>query len=220
LKAALARFTKGVLFNSPLRRYAFPRYAYMFTPPQLIFLCQTLESTREVEGQIAEVGCSEGSTTVFLNRHMDAIGLDKPYVALDTFQGFTRDDISFEVSTRGKSADFYNGFQANSQRWFDATMRQNAITRVRTIKADVSQYALRQLGPFSFVLLDVDLYRPIEKALPELSGALSPGGVIVVDDCNEKDPLWDGADQAYKEFMRRLGKEPDIVLGKLGIVRK
>jgi len=47
-------------------------------------------------------------------------------------------------------------------------MLQNAITRVKSIEADVNQYDLRTLGPLSFCLLDVDLYRPIRKSLKEL----------------------------------------------------
>lgn len=214
------KLVKEVLFHSPLRRYFFPRYLYNFTAPQLCFLCQCIESTWEVEGAVAEIGCASGSTTVFLNKYMDAQHIRKDYYALDTFCGFVAEDIQVEVADRGKSPGLFTGFQVNKKKWFDATVRQNGIGRVRSIEADVNRFDLTTLGPLAFVLLDVDLYRPIKKALPELYQVLSPGGMMVVDDCNPQSARWDGADQAYKEFLAEQGWMAHVVHGKLGIVRK
>ena len=99
----------------------------------------------------------------------------------------------------------------------DASERHH---RVKSIEADVNQYDLRTLGPLSFCLLDVDLYRPIRKSLKELYDVLSPGGIMVVDDCDESNRVWDGADQAYKEFMKDAGRPIEIRHGKLGLIRK
>jgi O-methyltransferase len=220
----LDRLLKEIQFQSPLRRYFFPRYLYNFTPPQLCFLCQCLENTRDVPGNIAEVGCASGSTTVFLNKCMEAHGFEKTYYAVDTFSGFVPEDVNVEVSERGQSRQarwwIENSFAVNKQKWFDWTMLQNAITRVKSIEADVNQYDLRTLGPLSFCLLDVDLYRPIRKSLKELYDVLSPGGIMVVDDCDESNRVWDGADQAYKEFMKDAGRPIEIRHGKLGLIRK
>jgi O-methyltransferase len=220
LNPRLGKFLKGVLSVSPVREYFFPRFHYNFTAPQLCFLCQCIEETRGVEGAIAEIGCSNGSTTVFLNKYMDAQQIEKKYYALDTFSGFVAEDIAVEVADRGKAANLFSAFQANSRKWFDDTMRQNKIVRVHSIEADVNKYDLRTIGPLSFVLLDVDLYRPMKKALPELYDALSPQGIMVVDDCDAGNVRWDGSDQAYKEFMSERGLPPTIVHGKLGILRK
>ncbi|HEX7502777.1 MAG TPA: TylF/MycF/NovP-related O-methyltransferase [Acidobacteriota bacterium] len=209
-----------ILFHSPWRRYFFPRYLYNFTPPQLCFLCQCIEDTAHVAGAVVEVGCSIGSTTVFLNKAMDALNIEKEYLALDTFSGFAAGDTRFEVAERGKSRDLFNAFQVNKRKWFDDTMRRNGITRVRSIAADVNECDLTMLGPISFSLLDVDLYRPMKKGLPELYEVLSPGGIIVVDDCTSANRTCDGSEQAYREFMKERGLLPQIVLGKLGVVRK
>ncbi len=99
-------------------------------------------------------------------------------------------------------------------------MRQNNITGICSIETDVNEYDLTTLGPLSFVLLDVDLYRPIRKALPELYQVLSPGGIMVVDDCDPSSDRWDGSDQAYKEFMEERSLPSQIIYGKLGIIRK
>ena len=221
MNAKLAKAVRGMLSNSRFRRLVFPTYGYEFTPAQLCFLCQCLQDTKHLHGAVAEVGCNDGATTLFLNRYLDCESIEKPYFAVDTFAGFVPADVEFEVEKRRKSKDMYEGrFEANSKKWFDRTMRLHGVSRVRSIQADVNAFDLRTLGPISFVLLDVDLYKPIRKALVELYEALEPGGTIVVDDCDAGNARWDGADQAYKEFMRAAGNEPIIVHRKLGVVRK
>ncbi len=223
VKKMLKRLAKKTLLRTPLKRHFIPAYRYMYRPEQLWFLCEALRSTADVEGNIAEIGCAFGNTTIFLNFYMDDIGLEKPYYAVDTFSGFVDDDIDVEVNDFGKGAysDIYeNEFSLNDQAWFDLAMKKSKIRRVQSIKADVNVYDLSTLAPLSFCLLDVDLYRPIKKALPELYASMSPGGLIVVDDCDADFEVWEGADRAYKEFMQTLGRAPDIRHQKLGLIRK
>lgn len=200
-------------------QYAKYDHLYNFTVPQLIFLCQCIEEVREVKGDIAEIGAYEGRTTVFINKYLDAQEIDKKYYAIDTFSGFVQQDINYEVSTRQKDPSLYTGFKT-SKKAFDITMNRNGIRRVTSIQADVNKYDLTSVGNLCFALLDVDLYRPMKKSLKELYDALSPNGIIIVDDCDTKSEAWDGSDQAYKEFMQELNQPIEITLGKLGIVRK
>lgn len=216
----IRRAIKSLLFHSPLRKNFFPVYRYLFTPAQLCFLCECLEQTRDVAGDIAEIGCFVGYTTLFLNKHMDSSGISKGYTAVDTFSGFIPSDIEFEVTSRGKSRSMYRGWRVNDQRWFDGSLAENGITRVRSIKGDVNLIDLTALAPVAFALLDVDLYRPTAKALPELWQALSPGGVIIVDDCSASDTYYDGADAAYKDFATANQMPVEIVHSKLGILRR
>ncbi len=194
-------------------------HSFNFSITQLIFLCQCLGKVKEVKGDIAEIGANEGKTTVFLNKYMDAEKIDKKYYALDTFSGFTSCDIDYEVSLRQKDPSFYTGFKA-SKKAFDIVMNRNKINRVVSIQADVNNYNLKSFGRLSFALLDVDLYRPMKKSLSELYDILTPNGIIVVDDCDNGNILWDGSDQAYKEFMHEINQPVEILFGKLGIIRK
>lgn len=211
---------KEVLFHSPFRGKFFPLYEYNFTPAQLCFLCQCIDDTRHIKGAIAEIGCSSGATTIFLKKYMESVNIDKPYYAIDTFSGFVAEDMDFEVTARGKSKNFFVGFEVNKRKWFDGTMRQNSVSDVTSIEADVNKYDLTGLGPLSFVLLDVDLYQPMKKCLYDLYQVLAPGGMIVVDDCDSSNIKWDGSEQAYKEFMKEREQACQIVLRKLGIVKK
>ena len=220
LKLTIKKLLKDFLFHTPIRKNFFPIYDYNFTPPQLCFLCQCLEDARHVTGSIAEIGCAGGSTTVFLNKYLSAQNIEKTYYAVDTFSGFVSRDIEFEVSNRGKSPGMFTSFRVNKKKWFDGTMQQNHISRVSSIEANVNDYDLKTLGPISFALLDVDLYLPMKKCLKELYEVLTPSGMIIVDDCNPNDIRWDGSDQAYKEFMKEINQPPQVVHGKLGVIKK
>ncbi len=195
-------------------------YPYNFQPSQLCFLCACLEETRNVPGNVAEVGCAHGYTAVFLNKYMDDQKIEKQYFAVDTFSGFVTEDLAFEVVQRGKPPGLITGFEDNRKKWVDESMRANAIRRVKSIQADVNELDLTTLGPLAFCVLDVDLYRPMSKALEELYDVLSPGGVMVVDDCDPNNVRWDGADQAYREFTKSRGLPYTVVHRKLGVVRK
>lgn len=220
LRQEIKKFLKDILFHTRFRKNFFPLFQYNFTASQLCFLCQCLEKTKNIQGEIVEVGCAGGSSTVFLNKYMDSENIDKKYYAIDTFSGFVTKDIDYEVTERNKKPEYFNSFKINSKEWFDGTMSQNGISRVKSIKADVNVFDLKTLGAVSFAILDVDLYRPMNKCLHELYEMLSPGGILVVDDCNTGDIRWDGSDQAYKEFIKEKNHKSEIVHGKLGVIRK
>jgi O-methyltransferase len=213
------KLIKEIVHRSSLRPFLFPVYRYNMSPPQLCFLCQCIEQTRDVPGCVVEVGCSTGETTIFLKKYMDAQGIEKAYVCLDTFSGFMAEDIAHEVAVRNKSPGVFTGFRANKKAWFDATMRANGVSGVRSIESDVNRFNFSTLGAISFALLDVDLYHPTKHSLMPLFRQLSPGGILVVDDCDPSNALWDGSNQAYKEFVCEIGHPAQVVFGKLGIIR-
>lgn len=223
VKSQLIVWGKDLVVRSPWWWRVLPRYGYSFNAVQLTFLCECLQRTRSVPGSIVEVGTAAGRTALFLNNYLTAAGIEKPYIAVDTFSGFVQRDIEYEVRTRGKHEYDYHGirgFRDNKQSWFDATMRRHKFSHVRSIRADVNDYDLRTLGTISFCLLDVDLYRPMKKALSELYESLSVGGIIVVDDASADDARFDGALQAYREFMHSIHQPEQIVHTKLGLVTK
>ena len=216
----MLKFFRRIIFNTPLREYAFYKFNFNFTADQLCFLCQCIEQVREVNGSIAEIGCAIGNTTVFLNNYMDAEKIEKKYFAIDTFSGFVSEDVEYEVSKRNKDPLLFDGFQCNMKKWFDYTMNLTSVHRVVSIQADVNKYDLTTLGSICFALLDVDLYRPIKKCLKELYSVLTPNGIIVVDDCDSKNNRFDGSAQAYNEFVNEINHPIQIIHHTLGIVRK
>ena len=214
---------KRALFWSPLRSYLLHQYRYAFTPAQLARLTALATEAVAAPGDFCEIGCYRGYTTVWLNRHLDAVAPAKRYWAIDTFGGFVPTDVAHERQVRGKdSAEdrrALDKFTVNSQRWFDRTMALNGITRVTSHAAAVQDFAFPADARFCYVLLDVDLYRPTRAALEKLWPQLSPGGVIVVDDCHAGH-VYDGARQALEEFCPARGLHFEVVEAKLGVLRK
>lgn len=195
----------------------FNRYEYMFSPEELCFLCSCITKTRNLPGPILEVGCAMGNTTVFLNKHMDYSKIEKQYICIDTFSGFTQTDIKHEIS-RGKDLTILNTeFKMNSQKWFDRTMQINGISRVKSFQADIGQFEFKETKDISFCLIDVDLYIPVKLALEKTYKLMDNGGIIVVDDCWQNQ-IYDGAYQAYIEFVSTHNLPKKIVLGTLGVI--
>ncbi len=203
---------------TPLRKYLYYRYSYSFSPGQLCFLVDCLNRTAHVEGSVAEIGCAYGQTTVFLDRHLTAMNDARPYVCIDTFEGFTLEDRDFEERARGKSSAGYRYcFADASMKGFRRTLALNGVTRVTPVQADIKAYDMDALPAISFCLIDVDLYLPVKAALDKVMSRMSLGGIVVVDDC-QPHPLWDGALQAYEEFTSEHRIEPRIVEGQFGLI--
>lgn len=208
-----------LLYHSPLFGLVAARYPYFFTPAQLGFLCDCLDETLDLPGCVIEVGCARGSTTIFLNRHLQARGTEKPYYALDTFSGFTRRDVSHEVDARGKSVNLQTHFAVNDQRWFDRSMQLAGCRNVHSIKCDASTFDYSSIGAIALALCDVDLYLPTKSALNSIYDQLLPGGLIVCDDCVSSG-IYDGAMLAYRETVVEKGMAERIVHDKLGVIAK
>jgi len=193
-------------------------YPYMFQPKQLIFLTECVKAVEKVPGCFVEAGCAYGATTIFLNKFMDDEGIDRPYYAIDTFSGFVDDHAEYEIKSRGKPKGLKKYFTENKKAWFDKRTNLHGANRVESFESDVAKFDFSSIGPIAFCLLDVDLYKPIKDVLPRVYENMSPGGIIVVDDCQAPN-LWDGALQAYEEFVQQKALPNEIAVEKLGIIR-
>lgn len=216
----LKSIVKRVLYRLPYGRLIAHRYTYSFSPRQLAFLIDCVDETASLGGCIVEVGCFLGHTSIWINKHMDFSGIEKPYIAIDTFDGFVPEQLAYEGVNRSKQKDLPAmsvAFRGHSKSMFDRQLQFNAITRVRSIRADAAAFDYAALGPISFALIDVDLYLPVSQALDRIYPLMQKGGIIVVDDC-ASNQFYDGALQAYDEFVLRHGLERRIEHGKLGVI--
>ena len=200
-------------------RQPFVRYPYMNRPSEIMEVTKQLLSV-DVPGAAVEIGCNQGWTTCFLLEAMLEQGVKRDYVCIDTFTGFTHEDVDFEYEKRGKANGMYDdNFIINDPRWLDASMKRFGYSNVRVYKADAKNFDYRALGQIAFALVDVDLYRPVKESLERILPQMAPGGVILVDDCcGGESGRWDGAHQAFKEFCQERSIPPQIVRQKIGII--
>jgi SAM-dependent methyltransferase len=220
---SLAKTIRSLIKNVSIKtgiynQLFFNVYPYLFEPKQLVLLTEYIKAAGSVPGCFVEAGCARGATTVFLKRFMIGEGIERDYYAIDTFSGFVDKHAEHEIKYRGKPASLTGHFTENTKAWFDRSMTLHGVKRVRSIECDVTKFDFSAIAPIAFCLLDVDLYEPIKDVLPKIYRVMSPGGIIVVDDCKAAE-LWDGALQAYEEFVKQKGFPKEITAEKLGIIR-
>jgi O-methyltransferase len=225
-----AKGYRELMVRGYFRKLWYPRYQFQYFPRQLCFLADCLDQTASVDGSVIEIGCAHGLTTTFLYEYIVDSEILKEYICIDTFSGFTSSDISVERQ-RGKDHPQYElEFKNNNPEWFKESLRRRHITDIKVIEADISTLdATRLPERVAFCLLDVDLYQPVKRGLEKIYPRLSPGGMIVIDDCWSKPKhLWvngvgeayDGAMQAYREFTAEHGLPVRFVETKLAIVER
>jgi predicted O-methyltransferase YrrM len=219
-----------MMLRGYFRKFWYPRYQFQYFPRQLCFLADCIDETASTDGAIVEIGCAHGLTTTFLYEYMVDSGIDKEYYCIDTFSGFTTENIAVETQNRGKKHKYDGEFKNNNSKWFAESLAKRHISKVKILEADICKLDNNRLPDrISFCLLDVDLYQPVKVGLEKVYEHLSPGGIIVVDDCWSKPKhLWvdgvgdayDGAMQAYKEFVL-LNNLPEIfVETKLAVISR
>lgn len=185
---------------------------------QLNFILESIGSISGA-GSVLEIGVGGGATSVMINQYLHWQHLKRRFYAIDTFYGFTKEDIEFEQNQRSKK-DSYLYYRSNSKEWYEKTLKANGINNAVVFQADAKTFDYKKIAPLAFCLFDVDLFQPTEHVLPILYSLLIPGGVIVVDDCSAEESIYDGAGHAYRNFCNKIGVKPEIVFEKLGVLRK
>lgn len=218
-KKTILELGKKIAFRSKLfNRFSKPHYPFNLEPVQLARIIEEIEQRRDTPGCVVEIGVARGMTTRFIAEHLLRSGSKKTLYCVDTFSSFTQKDIDYEVHQRSKDLSLLRGFEYNDFEVWKNNFRE-FDGQVVPIQSDCSVFDYSGVAPISVALLDVDLYLPTTRTLPHLYEALEPGGVIFVDDVMA-DHHYDGAAEAYFEFVRANGL-PERVLGnKCGLIYK
>lgn len=173
----------------------------------------------KASGSVVEVGCNQGWTSAFLLETMKDAKVERPFVGIDTFQGFLTQDIKIEHD-RGNPDGYAGYFLTCKRQWYEHSLARNGYSDVTALEADCSVVDYSNFAPIAFMLLDVDIYRPTKIALEQAWPCIASGGIVIVDDCDPTHELWNGAHQAYQEFCAAQHMRTEIVCSKLGILRK
>lgn len=193
-------------------------------PARLSVWLEVLRKTQDVPGDVVEIGIMSGGTAIFGSKMLDKLrgsSGSKRYLALDTFNGFAAAHYSYDAENLGISATHSSrAFSANSKGLVKRILKFHGCAgMVDLVEADISAMPPDQLPKqVSACLLDVDLSKPTYDGLKKIWPRLSPGGVIVVDDCSENNRGW-RAIKGYRDFCaeERLPEEYQF---NAGIVRK
>jgi len=157
----------------------------VLAPERLYLFLHHLIQTRDVPGAVVEIGCNLGGTAAIAKRMLNRLGVEKPYICIDTFDGFVDSQFAADVS-RGSPSGDQNLFSGNSKDLVARILRRHGCGDIELIQGDVTVVPDAALPEqCSVILLDVDLTEPTYVALQRFWPRLTPGGVILVDDCQE-----------------------------------
>lgn len=194
-----ARYLAKVLLRPVLFRH--PPIGLM--PERLHLWTRTLIETQHVPGAVVEIGCAAGGTAAWCDRLLRNLGVEKEYVCVDTFEGFSGDQFAVDVASGTPRGDRYL-FSANSPRLVQRIVAGLGAPDIRIVRGDICTLPGELLPErVAACLIDVDLSQPVHAALSKVYPRLSPGGVILVDDCPD-DSSW-RARMGYRRFATERG---------------
>jgi Macrocin-O-methyltransferase (TylF) len=177
-------------------------------------LNQLFRLVYSVAGDVAECGTYRGASAFFLARHIQQATLNKKLLLFDSFQGLSKPEAV--DATYWKDGDL-------ASHWNDiwSTLAPlGSCPFVEVFKGWIPErFAEVSDRSFSFVHIDVDLYRPTLDSIAFFYPRMSPRGMILLDDYGFAS--CPGVTQAVDEFMADK-PEPIINLASGGafIVRE
>jgi len=192
-----------------------PSYSYNLDPLQLTEIINSLEKVKNIKGCICEIGVARGMTTRFICEYLKDTNFTSDFFCIDTFESFVKEDVEYEIVQRKKSKSELIGFSYNDYETWKKNFSKFEF--VKPIKRDIKNFNFEDIKPIKFVLLDVDLYLPTLSALNNLKSNMTKGGIIIVDDVS-KNKSWDGADQAFHEFVKKNSLEFRLIGKKCGYI--
>ena len=198
--------------------FAKPKYEYNVEPAQLSELIKSIDALASVKkNTIVEIGVARGMTTRFLAEHISLNNYNVDYFCIDTFSSFIDEDINHEVEIRNKNKEDLLGFTYNDYSKWKKNFQEYKF--IKPIKCDCSTFDFSSIAPINLCFLDVDLYLPTIKTLNNIWDFMAEDSVIIVDDVKDNNE-WDGAFQAFMEFVNGKKLNYYIVGTKCGVIKK
>jgi len=163
---------------------------------RLFMLCQLLRYANRLDGDIAEVGVYKGGTAKLIAK----TAKNKNIYLFDTFSGIPQ--ITTEIDFH-KTKDF-----ADTSLHSVKTLLRDCpnVTFYQGIFPDTASAIENK--QFSFVYIDVDLYRSVKDCLEFFYPRIARGGVMVIDDYDSW--AWPGVKKAVLEFLTDKKEYPII----------
>jgi len=176
---------------------------------KLGFLLSIMEKTKNLEGDIIELGTYKGGTTVLLAKHLLKNNISKKIYTCDTFSGFPyADRFSAEnvLQSSGNSAKKADLFKDTSLEYVKTKFEKFEVSKKIIIVQGLFESTLPTLTnhKFSLVMVDSDLYDSSKVAIEQIFPKMVKGGIMVFDDYDEENkdsPKW-GQTKAVDDFVR------------------
>ena len=152
-----------------------------------------------LEGDVVELGCNVGTTSINIRRLLDEYKSDKEFHVYDSWQGLPK-KLSVDVNRNGK-IQFEKGYCRTSKKMFQY------VFKLRKLKEPIIHSGWFKEIPdneypdkICFAFLDGDFYSSIMDSLNKIYHKMVKGGIIIIDDCG-----WSalpGCKKAIQDFLK------------------
>jgi O-methyltransferase len=152
------------------------------TPSELAVLLRELEKVikNNIEGDIVELGCYEGTSALFEARMLQVSAAHKNLWLYDSFAGLP-EKTEYDRSPAGEQ--FVTGELQASRKELERRFKQAGLPKPRIKKAWFSDLNAGDMPEkICFAFLDGDYYDSILQSLHLVWPNLSPGATVIVDD--------------------------------------
>jgi len=172
-----------------------------------------LKKTLSVPGDVVEIGCHKGRTTVAFQSLLNYFGVSKQIYAYDSFQGLPpeRPDESYDLSYYEKTVTDKSWTKGSTQGLCHATIGDFEKNMLRAgvempiVREGWLEDTLDSSMPdrISFAFFDVDMYSSTKTALNRLVPRMSIGAIGCIHDYSWH-PWREGVRRACQEELRYL----------------
>lgn len=168
-----------------------------------------LEETKDLDGDIVELGVGPGRFLAYCASWMKAKGINKRYYGYDTFGGFPSvDEKDKENLSPERLKRVQPGNYAFSKARIERMAKRLSLQNITLVEGDFSK-TLKETKPakISFLYIDCDLYEGYKAGLETLYDRVAKGGAILFDEY-ERTHEWPGAKRAVDEFFLNKEEKP------------
>lgn len=153
---------------------------------------------RDISGNVVELGCYTGTTSLFLQRMIEAEGQKRRLFVYDSFDGLPA-KTSQDSSPAGEQ--FVAGELKASRQEFIKHFKQAGLQLPVIRKGWFQDLRPEDMpGQIAFAFLDGDFYESIRDSLRLVWPRLSEGAIVVVDDYQSE--ALPGAKRAVDEWLQ------------------
>jgi hypothetical protein len=161
-------------------------------------LCQAIESTKNIEGDIVEIGVYRGSSSSVILKYLERANIQKSVWLFDTFEGFCYQEAYDSVDQIWNSTHKSEGYADISTRLKSrAPGRKNlTIDKLNIISNDLPL----EIKKIAMCNIDVDMFEAVESALNKVAPLMAVGGIMICEDAGHT-PMLIGARLALENFL-------------------
>jgi O-methyltransferase len=190
-----------------------PVISGMVTEAQVEFILDTLEEVlvSDVDGDVVELGCNSGTTSIFIRKMLSLYESPKTYHVYDSFLGLPENSIYDTAGNAGECLTdkatlmgVFNHFNLQlptiNEGWFADIDDENYPDRI------------------SFAFLDGDFYPSIMDSFAKIYHKLEPGAMVVIHDYGPG--ALAGVEKACSEFLADKPENVEQAMSGVGVFTK